>query len=721
MKLISLRLENYTCFLENITLNFGTGLNIVNAGNGCGKSKFLDSINWVITDQIFQGDNWVSAKNIDLFPLWYTNPENSDHFNQDEIITTVELKFEAPDIDNDIERDTIWTFTKIRIHSRFPDNRIKKNRDELEIKYIDLDSGETIVLGSYRESDVIETLFPAAIRNFMWFQGEAFKDVSLSHDSEAFNKILDTISHYPIYGKMVDRAKIALSKKDRVLNKLRTQQEGVSQEQQNKLYRKDILLEKIPKLEKQEKEIGEDIENVEILINEYDEYLKNSLEYVKIDNKIKKLNSEIKSINSSIEEYEVSKVNLLIKEWIIAGSKKHIDEFQSTINLFQQEISNVDETKIPLHIPGPEMVQEMLDDMKCHICEREIPNEDDESYKSLLKRLEVYKEGQRVKWLRRNFDDFKRIKRTALGNYEEIEKSVKYHKKKISLKIKERNNLNRELENAKEELKNLGGQQSGNSGHNYDLYFSRKKNKESEKRNLVLRQGGIRKNLNEYQEELKTLNEEIKSFKTDNEEINLGAKSLRYYEVILDILSELEKEAKVNLEREITTESNNLFQIYYDNPGVNIKISNGTVKLYDNKTEDEIDLKTLNKSQQEMIKFSVINSLLKLSNEKLGNSLPLIADAPTSSSEWTNTKYFTDNVGNNFEQVVLFSKDYIEVCNNDSKVKSELINLCKEKGGSWYWCQKTDKENNPVGRQYNNPKTDSESRTTIIEEEVVNS
>ena len=90
----------------------------------------------------------------------------------------------------------------------------------------------------------------------MWFQGEAFRDISLSHESQEFNKILDTISHYPIYGKMVDRAKLALNRKDKAINKLRKEQRGISKELQIKLNRKEILLKKVPELEEQiEKEL----------------------------------------------------------------------------------------------------------------------------------------------------------------------------------------------------------------------------------------------------------------------------------------------------------------------------------------------------------------------------------------------------------------------------------------------------------------------------------
>src|SRR5690606_25931660 len=112
---------------------------------------------------------------------------------------------------------------------------------------------------------------------------------------------------------------------------LRREQQGVSRELQDKLHRKEILLRKIPELSEQIDEIKADIDTHENLIAEYDDYLKNSVEYVKLDREIKAKESSIRNINSSIEQYEVSKVNLLIKNWIIAGSKKHIERFQGKI------------------------------------------------------------------------------------------------------------------------------------------------------------------------------------------------------------------------------------------------------------------------------------------------------------------------------------------------------------------------------------------------------
>lgn len=714
MKLNKLKLKNYSCFLDAVELNFGKGLNIVNAGNGYGKSKFLDSINWVISNQIFHGDVWKNADELDLYPLWYTNPDNKQYYEEKEVITEVTLEFTAPDIDNNIEKNTVWYFTKKRYHKR-EGTKLNRNRDELTIKYINNETGEQVILGKHREFDVIETLFPKALRKFMWFQGEAFKEISLSHDNKEFNKVLDTISHYPIYGKMVKRASKAIIKKENALTRLRREQRGLSNEQSENLYEKDRLLIKIPELEnKLIPDLQSDIDDHENKIADYEDFLKNSVEYVKIDREIKQKESDIRHINQSIEEYEISKVNMLIKRWAIAGSKSHIESFQEKIDYIQNELNKIDNTKIPLHIPGPEMVQDMIDDMKCHICDREIPDEDHESYHALLKRLEVFKEGKKEKWLRKNFDIFKRMKSNALSTHNEIEESIKNHKKKIQEKIRKRNKLNSEKDVFQDKLKGLSTSSNTTTGENYDLYFSKKQEKEKNLRNLKLRLGGLKNNLSKYKNKLKELNEEIRSFQTDNNDINLGEESLKYFEVLVDSLKKLEQDAKENLENEITHKSNSLFNIYYDNPGIKIKIKNGNVKLFDKSTSDEIDIRNLNKSQKEMIKFSVINSLLKLSNEKLGNSLPLIADAPTSSSEWTNTKYFTENVGDNFDQVILFSKDYIEQC-EDPNVKTQLINLCLKQGGSWHWTQKVDKNGNSVGRKFDNPKSDSESKTVITE------
>ena len=485
MKLLSIKIENFTCFLNSTEFTFGKGLNIINAGNGAGKSQLLNSIYWVLYNQIFEKPDWVNADDKLLYPVWYTNKKNTESTEQN-ITTSVHLELEAPHIEVDPEKNTTWYFTKKRYHLRTSNGTLVTNRDELEIKYINPEDGQHVILSSYRKDDIIETLFPKAVRKLMWFQGEGFsEDLDLTRKGNGFNEILDKISHYPFYGKMLDRVDKAFNKKNKELNSIRSSQKNLSRDQQEKLMLQKKLQENIPEYELQLDEVKDDIDQKERELLQIEDYLNNVKDYVEINGEIKNLKNQISSVNDQIENYEISKVNNLIKNWIIYGTKKEITKFQEKINLFQNELNTIDESKIPLHIPGPEMVQGMIDDMKCHICEREIPNENDEAYKALLKRLDIYKEGQKAKWLRKNFDEFKRLKKRTLDDYEEIENDIANHDKNIKKLLNKRKGLMSNLDDLETRLDEISHKnQTGSNGTNYTLYREREKTKKKELDNL---------------------------------------------------------------------------------------------------------------------------------------------------------------------------------------------------------------------------------------------
>ena len=713
MKLLSIKIENFTCFLNPIEFKFDSGLNIINAGNGAGKSQLLNSIYWVLYNQIFEKPDWVDADDKILYPVWYMN-KNNQEFIEENIISSVVLELEAPHIEKDPEINTKWFFNKKRHHIRASSGNIITNRDELEIKYIDPEDGQHVILSGYRKADIIETLFPRAVRKLMWFQGEGFsEDLELTRKGSGFNEILDKISHYPFYGKMLDRVEKAFNKKNKELNAIRSSQKNLSLDQKEKLFLQKKLQENIPNYKKQLIEVQDDIDQKEHEILQIEDYLNNVKDYVEINGEIKNLKNQLSSLNDQIETYEVSKVNNLIKRWTIYGAKKDIDQFQTKIDLLQEELNTIDESKIPLHIPGPEMVQGMINDMKCHICERDIPDKTDDSYKALLKRLDIYKEGQKAKWLRKNFDEFKRIRRRTLENYNEIESDIKNHNKGIQSLLQKRRGLLSQLDDQEARLDEISnGKKSGSNGTNYELYRSREKEKRKELDYLRLNLGRIKKQIEQDEIKLKEVSREIEDFDDNNTELKHANTSILYYSILKEIMSELEDAAKIKLEKEITEISNKLFNDYYHNPSVRIEIKDGEIIRLDRNT-GEIELGSDNESQDTLIRFSIINALLKISSEKLGRSLPLIADAPTSSLEWDNVSHFTKNLGDNFDQVILFSKDYLEPIKNDEKRKSDLINLCKAKGGKWYWIEQVDKNLIPVGKE--NPKPKSESKTIIKE------
>ncbi|MDX1718706.1 MAG: hypothetical protein R3353_00970 [Salegentibacter mishustinae] len=716
MKLNKVKIQNFTCFLEPVEFSFGNGLNIVNAENGAGKSQLLDSIYWCIYGEIFVKPNWVDATYQPIYPAWYTNPENQEH-SEEFIETKVDLEIEALDIQDNGQKNTTWYFSRTRHHMRNEDTlEVKSIREEQTIKYIDGSTGEHILIPDYQKEHILKILFPKEIKKFMWFQGEGFvNEINLTKQDSGFEDIITKISYFPLYSRLRHIVSRAETKKQKDLNSIRRAEGKLSKDQSEKLEEQAKLQISIPSNEKKKEEAEKDLIHQQGELIKIQDYLNKVAEHVKFNGEIDKRKSEVKRINDFLEEMEKIQVKNLINRWVILGTSDKIRAVEGPIKKFQDRLSSIDESKIPRHIPGPEMIAEMIKDMKCHICSREIPNEEDEAFQSLEKRLKIYEEGVKNRWLRTNFDELRRKKKYIIEKHDEIYSEIKSHNSKVSRKMSERRKLLDEQAHYEEELSKLNPSKTKGSGTNYDLYRQKEKEVTSKINNIKLIIGNYERVLKDARERLQCLNTEIENFNTSNQSLYFENKSIKYYEVLKQVMNDLEQDAKIKLQNEIKKISNELFKSYYHNPQVYIDIIDGEIRRVDKETGDEV-IGSDNESQETLIRFSIINSLLKISSEKFGDSFPLIADAATSSLSWENTFHFTSHIGDNFDQVILFSKDYLEAVTNDSTKKTELIQKCKKSNGSWYWLEQVDKEGKPVGR--NNNKTKKASKT-IIKEKVI--
>jgi hypothetical protein len=716
MKINYIEIENFRCFLEPTKFMFGNGLNIINAENGSGKSELLNAIYWVIYGKIFDKPEWVDADNKILYPLWYTDASNKKEFNENIIVTSVCVSIDAQDVYAETKETTKWWFTKTRYHERNPKvNVISKNRDEIEIKFIDTRTGETKQITPSSIPFVIEELFPLSIRDFMWFQGEGFiNQINLNKKNTGFDDILNQVSYFPIYTKMKNAAKVALNKKENELNKAMSASKNLSSEKSEKLFEQSKLQKNVPELEAKLSLVYDELEKKESELTEVNEYLDNVSEHAELSGQIKILDSEIKSLNDVMDATEKAQVFNLISRWVISGSGKKIEAVQGKIDVFQEELRKLEGTQIPKHIPGPEMIREMLRTMNCDICDRKIEDKESKSYKTLEERLIQFETSLRHKWLQKNFDQLRQKKRNILREYKDVEREIKALNSKISSKRRERNNKKAEVNVLQEKLDNLNSGTIANGGANYEHLRNNEKKilKEIKDINFVLR--NRKDEFEKKSKRLEELNTEIENFEFKDESIKKTSKDVIYFQTLTSILSELEEEAKQSLLHQITIHSNKLFKSYYHNPQVKITLPAGEIKLINPDTGDEDDSGN-NESQSTAARFSIINALLKISSEKLNNPFPLIADAPTSSFGWDNTFHFTTNIGDNFQQVIILSKDYIQPITADQNVKTDLISACKEKGGSWYWIEQVDTKGVSVGRNNTLPKSKCKS---IIKEKI---
>ncbi|MDB9891699.1 AAA family ATPase, partial [bacterium] len=399
MKLLKLKIENFECFLDQVEFEFGSGLNIINAENGGGKTKLLDSINWVISNLIYdtQTSEWINADKVSVCPLFYSK---NDTENGAEITTSVCLEFEAPDIDSqDYLRNTIWYFEKERIHKK-ENNQIRIIRNDLVISYKEKTSGQHVAIDTHRNKDILNTLFPPPIRNFMWFQGEVFRDVDISDSNTQFSNILQTISHLPLYGKMLNRANRALKRKERNVTTRIVELQNTNSKARDAAFNIEGKNQENVSLNDKKRTIEDGLEKEDINISKYEDLLSKMIDYVKLSAELKQSKSDIKNNLEIIENYQQSRAEKLIKQWVVVSAKKRVSDIKEMNSVIKNSLTTYqNNTVIPRHIPGPDFVKKMMEDMKCHICETEIPNKEHRAYKALEERFELYKQGENEKWL----------------------------------------------------------------------------------------------------------------------------------------------------------------------------------------------------------------------------------------------------------------------------------------------------------------------------------
>src|SRR5690554_1963947 len=110
MKIKSVKIKNFFCYLDEVEFSFGEGLNIISASNGGGKSQLFNAFYWVFFNQIYTniGENstkkkWKSVDDIILCPDYYiTNLDEGET-----IETSVEIKLVAPHFNQDLIRKLI--------------------------------------------------------------------------------------------------------------------------------------------------------------------------------------------------------------------------------------------------------------------------------------------------------------------------------------------------------------------------------------------------------------------------------------------------------------------------------------------------------------------------------------------------------------------------------------------------------------------------------------
>jgi len=663
-----LEIENFFCYVKHNEFVFEEGLNIVSAKNSGGKSHLFNAFHWTFFNKVYvdkEDDTtkkeWKSADKVITLPDHIISESKVDDLNKTSIKITLTSEFHE---NEEIKGDLVeYHFEKEVFYRKGLEDIIPTSKPDLQIWYVK--DGETKYLEKGEHKWFLDLIFPVSIRKFMWFQGETVDELYDFSNPSTLNYAIKEISYFPIYENLVNITKASESSIGKKIDKELKKVKKFTAEQEAIISNIDNAKRKLDSYEHKTIDAQQELLNLNESISKEEDKLKGLDKYSELKANLNKLEYDIKSVNDKIDFLSVQNKEKFISKWMLNKCDDLIKDSSKNLNILSKDIKSFQksENPVPITLPGPEYVQKMLDHNICYICERAV-EEGTPPYHALEARMEDFKNNQIQKVLSDNFTELNRFKRNLLNELPSISAEVEENDNEIEKLIAKRKKLLNRRENLFSEsgIENPSEITIGSTNAQQVLNKIRSLNtsKSSTERRILMYKNdkdSEERNLREL------LDRKAKIMKIDDSLEITEIYAKKYIDAINLALIKLKDEALEQLMKEINEESNSLYSKYLGgNPQGEIEIDRG-IRIIDKQTKKT--LTNLNTAEITAQKLAVANAFLSLSEKKMNRSFPLLADAPTSDFDDENTLFLTENLSDSFSQIIVMSKDYNKLKDNE--------------------------------------------------------
>lgn len=691
MVIRKIQIENYLCYFDTNTFELSEGLNIILGENGEGKTKFFESVDWLFNGENRELDMLVSAKKLN-------ETEIGDSFRV-RVSMTVEQYGEKSII------------TKSFLAKKEKANECSTSSFMIE-GISENSSGERTQVDG---QTLLDRIFPFQIRKYSMFKGEA--ELNIFESDSALANLINLFSEAKHYDKYSEKGAFLREKAEKAV------------EDSSKLDKKNEALYKrleadILQLENKKHAFKVHLESTEKEIKKIEENLQDAERHVNNADALETINNRIKNIENQISNYtaridENYTTSLFDENWILVNFEPLHKEFAEKVSAHsktRRELqSEFDKQKgiiegekkakaellnnaipLPNNIPSKAIMEEMLNDEICKVCNREA-KKGSEAYEFMMKRLKTYLESQVTEENETDKDEplFKYDYTNRLDNlsisHEDNLKNLRLIRTKIKELFEFNDDRKKDIEELNEQLEKEKSEREkilGNSSIGAEKLSDVLKNYNAWQRDL--------KNRNQdqvdYTTKLKSLESELKAKKEEKDKIDTSSAN-SFLIKTRNILRDIETIFKDTKEKKfdefiekLQTKSNNFFKT------INIDAFTGTIVFTRrnkvNRTIVEVELqedgRTFYKPNQSLLTsmhISILFAISELASEIKEENFPMIFDAPTSSFGENKTAQFLNLIFETENQKILLIKDFLHTdkATKTLSIKKEFENVRRDK------------------------------------------
>lgn len=685
MKLKHLKIRNYRNYYGDTSVEFSERLTLLLGENNDGKTNFFEVLEWLF-DTI---GKQLQAEDVSRKRLAELQVGESDQ-------VLVELHFEHEESSKRVWKSVEFERTE---------EGVRLGKQEFKAEFLDG--------GTWQRTDakeMVEGSFRYFIRKFSLFKGETSLDVLHHQDFPHLVEFLSSISRYD---RIVEEAPKWTKEANKVANRVQkkfTQEENTYRQlEEDRQKAEEALRAEEQQLAKLTKEIDEARQALQTLEQDQDARERIAL----LEPQINRKSLEIQQLQSVTSRRNKSHA-LLDDMWILGAFSPIFEEFRKKCDDFRREkraqkekfdqelrdrLANLEQTvhehrrlvngaeQLPWHLPNGDVMEEMLHDQVCKVCNREAP-EGSEPYRFMEEKLKEYREMERTA----QAETVQPAERPETCFQNEFVEELNDLKNEIggtnaalfNNKPKEiRDQIAREverderLEQLRSQLDELREQQ--------DKILSQRNISIEGVRSAIRDYGNLSQRLGSKENELKLCEDNLERLKAESEalekkyaETPVPKGEMGRNMVIKDYFAHIEtafcwaKEQNVEkLMQKIEDLANAKLELlqgdgFRGTVRLLRKGGNWDIKLYDGKNE----MASPSKSQETLKYMSVLFAISELTCERSDSRYPLIFDAPCSEFDAQRAQAFYEVIARLDKQCVITTKDFIE---SDGTVKRELL------------------------------------------------
>ena len=355
---------NYYGSYEANEYQFKVGINIVNADNNMGKSKFYNGFMWMLRDQVYDSDikAFVDA-NESLVKIASGKAKAEDLFFK----VGFRVIFTNGDVEYSVEKySNFSTSDGELLHTPSMMSVFKKENN-----------ADTPVLDKDEQMDIINKVFiPLSIRNYALLQGESMDRLVDLSSKKALSDTIDTLAGISILKGICDTSRKMAKMADSLYQTKDSENSKNDTAKQREKAKRTALIQNIEKLKEEIETAKDEFNAAKRKKEELDAYISNSTKRIEIRSKLDANTIAIKDAKKNIDDIEMSITKRLFDEenpWLLMGMQDELEVFDAKREKHIGELARMNDDgalviMLPEGSPDTSSLERMLKTEVCEVC-----------------------------------------------------------------------------------------------------------------------------------------------------------------------------------------------------------------------------------------------------------------------------------------------------------------------------------------------------------------